>query len=110
MAWIIAPALTGVFTATVFLIIKYDVLIRQKPRSQGSLPRTRLLSRHLSPHYHASGLEGWLIRGNLTDAQIPLVIVMVGIGFGLSVAAFFIPWLYRAVVKEAWQLKWHHIF
>jgi hypothetical protein len=36
---------------------------------------------------------------NLTDAQIPLVIVMVGVGFGLSVATFFIPWLYHTAVK-----------
>lgn len=47
---------------------------------------------------------------NLAEFQIPLVIVMVGMGFGLFVGTFFVPWLYRVVVKEDWRLKWYHIF
>jgi sodium-dependent phosphate transporter len=51
---------------------------------------------------------------NLTDTQIPAIVISVGIGFGLLVATFFVPffvpWLYRAVIKEDWQLRWYHMY
>lgn len=44
----------------------------------------------------------------LTDAQIPGVIVAAGAAWGLLMAIFLVPWVYRVVIKEDWQLRaWH---
>lgn len=110
MAWIIAPGLAGVFASSIFLITKYAVLLRKNPVLKGLF---------LVPAYSAvtASLVAMLLvwKGgsyevNLTDAQIPVVIVFVGVGFGLLVATFFVPWLYRAVIKEDWQLRWYHMY
>ncbi|GAB1321090.1 Na+/Pi symporter [Madurella fahalii] len=110
MAWIIAPVLAGVFASAIFLVTKYAVLLRQNPVLKGLL---------LVPVYAAvtSSLivmlliwKGGAYEVNLTDAQIPIVIVLVGIGFGLLVATFFVPWLYRVIVKDDWQVKWYHMY
>jgi sodium-dependent phosphate transporter len=47
---------------------------------------------------------------NLTDAQIPGVIVAAGAAFALLVTFFLVPWIYRVVIKDDWQLKAYHIF
>lgn len=47
---------------------------------------------------------------NLTEAQLPGVIVGAGAAFGLLVALFLVPWIYRLIIKEDWQLKWFHVF
>ncbi|KAH6680006.1 phosphate-repressible phosphate permease [Plectosphaerella plurivora] len=110
MAWIIAPVLSGIFGAIIFTITKYIVLLRTNPVMKGLF---------MVPIYF--GITGGLIamlliwKGgsyevNLTDAQIPGVIVAAGAAWGLLVAIFLCPFLYRYVVKEDWQLKWYDIF
>jgi sodium-dependent phosphate transporter len=47
---------------------------------------------------------------NLTNDQLPGVIVAAGAAFGLLIALFLVPWIYRLVIKEDWQLKWFHVF
>jgi sodium-dependent phosphate transporter len=110
MAWIIAPLLAGTFASAIFLTTKYAVLLRQNPVLKGLL---------MVPIYAAltSSLivmllvwKGGSYEVNLTDAQIYLVIVMTGVGFGLLVATFFVPWLYRVIVKQDWELKWYHMY
>lgn len=109
MAWIIAPVLAGIFASTIFLITKYAVLLRSNPVMKGIF---------LVPVYFA--LTAMLItmllvwKGGsyevaLTEGQIPVVIILVGLGWGVLVAIFFVPWLYRTIVKEDWQLRWYDI-
>jgi len=110
MAWIIAPVLAGVFASSIFLITKYAVLLRKNPALKGML---------LVPVYF--GVTGSLVvmllvwKGgsyevNLTDAEIPIVVVLAGIGFGSLVAIFFVPWLYRVVILEDWQVRFYHMY
>jgi solute carrier family 20 (sodium-dependent phosphate transporter) len=110
LAWIIAPALAGIFASVIFLITKYAVLLRRNPVLKGLF---------LVPAYSAVTAsliamllvwKGGSYEVNLTDTQIPIVIIFVGIGFGLLVATFFVPWLYRVVIKEDWQLRWYHMY
>ncbi|SPO03516.1 probable Phosphate-repressible phosphate permease [Cephalotrichum gorgonifer] len=110
LAWIIAPVLSGIFAAAIFLITKYAVLLRKDPVRKGLFA---------VPVYFAvaAGLLAMLLiwkggnyKVNLTDAQIPGVIVGVGVGFGLLVAATLVPWLYRTIVCADWELRWYHIF
>lgn len=101
--------LAGIFGSIIFLITKYGVLLRSNPTMKGLI---------LVPIYFwltASLITMLLIwkggdyQVNLTDAQIPGVIVAAGAGWGLLMAVFLVPWLYRVVVKEDWQLRYWHI-
>ncbi|GJN67145.1 phosphate-sensing transcription factor [Purpureocillium lilacinum] len=110
LAWIIAPVLSGAFAAIIFLLTKYGVLLRSNPTAKGLM---------LVPIYFwvtASLIVMLLIwKGGdyevrLTESQIPGVIVAVGAAWGLLMAIFLVPWMYRVVVKEDWQLRAWHIF
>jgi sodium-dependent phosphate transporter len=46
---------------------------------------------------------------NLTDVGIVLTIIFVGVGFGLLMCVTLMPWIYRVVVCEDWELRWWHI-
>jgi len=109
LAWIIAPGLAGCFAAIIFLITKYGVMLRRNPVWKALF---------LVPVYF--GITAMLLvmlllwKGgnytvNLTNSQIPGVIVGVGIGWALLVATFLMPWLYRVVLCDDWQLRWWHI-
>lgn len=109
LAWVIAPVLSGIFGAIIFLITKYGVLLRSNPTMKGLI---------LVPIYF--WFTGSLIvmlliwKGGdyevrLTEAQIPGVIVAAGAAWGLLITIFLVPWLYRVVIKEDWQLKGYHI-
>jgi solute carrier family 20 (sodium-dependent phosphate transporter) len=109
LAWVIAPVLSGIFGAIVFTLTKFGVLLRQNPVMKGLF---------LVPVYF--GFTGALLamlliwKGGayevkLTDNQIPGVIVGAGAAWGLLIAIFLVPWLYRVVIKDDWQLRWWHI-
>lgn len=109
LAWIIAPVLSGIFGAIVFLFTKYAVLLRSNPAMRGLI---------LVPVYF--WLTGSLItmlllwKGGeykvaLTDEAIPGVIVAAGAAWALLITLFLVPWLYRIVIKEDWQLNGWHI-
>ncbi|POR37705.1 Phosphate transporter [Tolypocladium paradoxum] len=108
LAWIIAPVFSGAFGAVIFTITKYGVLLRSNPALKGLI---------LVPIYFwvtASLIvmlllwKGGDFTYNLTNEQIAGVIVATGAGWGLLMAIFLVPWLYRIVIKEDWQLRaWH---
>jgi phosphate/sulfate permease len=54
--------------------------------------------------------KGGSSRITLTDSEATGVIIGVGAAVALLVAVFFLPWLYRRLIKEDWQLKWYHLF
>jgi solute carrier family 20 (sodium-dependent phosphate transporter) len=100
--------MSGTFGSAIFLFTKYGVLLRRNPTMKGLI---------LIPFYF--WVTGSLIvmlliwKGgdyevNLTEAQIPGVIVAAGGGFAMLIAIFLVPWIYRVVIKEDWQLRaWH---
>ncbi|KAM0231909.1 hypothetical protein ACHAPO_008207 [Fusarium lateritium] len=109
LAWIIAPGLSGAFAAIVFLITKYGVMLRSNPVMKGLF---------LTPIYFgitASLLtmlivwKGGSIKISFNDAETAGMIVGVGAAWALVVATFLVPWLYRIVVCDDWQLRWWHI-
>ncbi|KAJ4007029.1 Na+/Pi symporter [Fusarium irregulare] len=109
LAWIIAPMLSGIFAAALFMFTKYAVLLRKSPTIRGLI---------LVPFYFwftASLIvmlllwKGGSYEVKLTEQQIPGVIVATGAGWGLLMAIFLVPWMYRVVIKEDWQLKAYHI-
>ncbi|KAH8684132.1 phosphate transporter [Ilyonectria robusta] len=109
LAWIIAPGLAGAFAAIIFLITKYGVMLRSQPVWKGLF---------LVPIYFgitASLLtmlivwKGGSIKISFTDAETAGMIVGVGAAWALVIATFLVPWLYRLVIKDDWQLRWYHI-
>ena len=53
--------------------------------------------------------KGGSSRIKLNNAETVGVIIGVGAAVALLVAVFFLPWLYRVLLKNDWQLKWWHI-
>ncbi|KAK0388034.1 hypothetical protein NLU13_4278 [Sarocladium strictum] len=109
LAWIIAPCMSGFFASSIFLMTKYGVLLSKNPVMRGLF---------LVPVYFmvTAGLivmlliwKGGDYEVNLTESQIPGVIVAAGALWGILMAIFLVPWMYRVVVKEDWQLKGWHI-
>ena len=110
MAWIIAPGLSGCFAAIIFSITKYGVMLRKNPVMKALA---------LVPVYFGITAcllcmlllwKGGYYEIKLNDAQLAGTIIGTGVGFALLVCTFLMPWLYRVVVKDDWQLRWYHIF
>lgn len=110
LAWIIAPVLSGIFAATIFSITKYGILLRKDPVRKGLFA---------VPVYFAIAAcllamlliwKGGSYEVNLTDQEIPGVIVGTGVGFGVLIALTLVPWLYRRVIVGDWQLRGYHVF
>ena len=110
LAWIIAPVLSGTAGAIIFLATKYGILLRNNSPLKAILlvPVYAMLTGVL-----ISMLLVWKGGGyevQLSESQIPGVIVGAGAAFGLLVAFFGVPYLYRLVIKDDWQLRPWHIF
>ncbi|APA06721.1 hypothetical protein SS1G_04686 [Sclerotinia sclerotiorum 1980 UF-70] len=112
-AWIIAPGIAGCFAAILFLITKHSVMKRKNP------VRAALIS---IPFYFAltTGLLTMLIvwKGAASASEAVKtwgpgeyvgVIFGVAIGCALLSVIFLIPFLYRKLMLNDWQLHWWHI-
>lgn len=53
--------------------------------------------------------KGGSSRIKLNNAETIGVIIGVGAAVALLVTVFFLPWLYRVLIKNDWQLRWWHI-
>jgi solute carrier family 20 (sodium-dependent phosphate transporter) len=109
LAWIIAPTLAGCFAAAIFTITKYGVLVREKPVLKALM---------YVPVYF--GLTAALLsmlllwKGGsysiaLSDSDITGVVLGIGFGWAFLTSVTLIPWLYRVVIMDDWQLRWWHI-
>lgn len=109
LAWIIAPLLSGVAGAIIFLITKYGIMLRQNPTMKGliAIPIYFWLTSSLIVMLLI--WKGGNYEVNLTESQIPGVIVAAGAAFALLITIFLVPWIYRVVIKEDWQLKGYHV-
>ncbi|KAF6783467.1 phosphate-repressible phosphate permease [Colletotrichum sojae] len=96
LAWIIAPCLAGVFAATIFSITKFAVLLRRNPAMRGLFLVPVYFGVTASLVVMLLVWKGGSYEIALTDAQV-------------LVATFFVPWLYRVVIRDDWQLRWYHV-
>lgn len=109
-AWGIAPVIAACFGAIIFSITKYGVLRRSNPVRNAFF---------MVPIYFAitSGILTMLVvwKGaqtlpELSTGQICACIFGVGAGIGLLSVLFLLPYLYRVLIKEDWQLRWYNVF
>ncbi|KAI0025054.1 phosphate transporter [Xylariomycetidae sp. FL0641] len=109
LAWVITPAISAIIASVIFLITKYAVLLRKDPVKKAFM---------FVPVY--AGITAMMLAmlliwkgGNyevrLTDGGIAGTIVGVGVAWALVVAVFLMPWLWRVVVVQDWQMRWYHI-
>ncbi|KAL8377154.1 hypothetical protein RB595_008027 [Gaeumannomyces hyphopodioides] len=110
LAWIIAPGLAGAFGAIIFTITKYAVMVRRNPVMKGLMTvplyfaiTASLLTMLICWKGGAINLDSW------SDGALTGLIIGVGAAWGLLVAIFLVPWLYRLVAKDDWELRWYHI-
>ncbi|KAK5657543.1 hypothetical protein OQA88_3116 [Cercophora sp. LCS_1] len=109
-SWLIAPCMAGIFAVILFTITKYLVLLRKDPVKRAfflipfyfgmtaSLLTTLLLT------------KGGSIKSSLSEQGNAGVIVGVGASVFLLVTIFWLPWLWRKIVHQDWQLGYQHIF
>ncbi|KAI1342783.1 phosphate transporter [Xylariaceae sp. FL0016] len=109
LAWVITPTISAVIASIIFLITKYGVMLRKDPVKKAFA---------LVPVYFAITAmllcmlllwKGGNYEVNLTEGGIAGTIVGVGVGWGVLVALFLMPWLWRVVVMDDWQMRWYHI-
>lgn len=109
LGWIIAPALAGIFGAILFTITKYAVMLRKDPVKMAffAIPMYFWLTASLLVMLLV--WKGGNYKVALTDPEIAGTIVGAGAAFALFMSIFLLPWIYRVVILEDWQLRWYHL-
>lgn len=104
-AWAIAPGISGIFASIIFLATKYGVMRRKNPVKMAfiAVPFYFFLTSALLTMLIV--WKGGSARIDLEDRELPGPILGVGAGVALIITVFFIPYLYRKILKDDWQLK-----
>lgn len=110
LAWIIAPGLAGAFASIIFLITKYGVMLRSNPVLKGlcAIPVYFGITASLLTMLIV-WKGGKISLSSFSDAEMIGLIIGVGAAWGVVIAIFLVPWLYRLVVKDDWSLRFWHI-
>ncbi|KAL4884915.1 phosphate transporter [Aspergillus karnatakaensis] len=108
LAWVIAPFCSAAFGAIIFMVTKYAVLLRHNPA---------LKALYTIPFYFfvTCTLLAMLIvwkggssRIKLNGGEIAGTVVGTGAVMAVLAALFLVPWLYRRVILDDWQIRpWH---
>ena len=109
LAWVIAPGISGAFAAIIFTITKYGVMLRSNPVMRGLMFVPVYFGITAALLTMLIVWKGGSIKLDFTDGETAGLIIGVGAAFALVISIFLIPWLYRIVVKDDWQLRWYHI-
>ncbi|OXG85309.1 solute carrier family 20 (sodium-dependent phosphate transporter) [Cryptococcus neoformans var. grubii Br795] len=110
--FVIAPAISAGFGATVYLITKYAVLKRKDPLKAGL---------YVSPIYFftvAAILTMSIVYkgapqlklNKLPQTTIALAIVLTGVVIAFLSVIFWLPFVYSKVIKKDYTLRWYHFF
>ncbi|OBT57328.1 hypothetical protein VE04_03177 [Pseudogymnoascus sp. 24MN13] len=109
-AWAIAPGLAGIFGAIIFTITKYGVLKRENP------VRAAFFMVPIYFGFTTAILTMLIVWKGATTIKNPSTALILGCIFGvgggvaLLTVIFLLPYLYRLLIKDDWELKWYHLF
>ncbi|KAF1986501.1 putative phosphate-repressible Na+/phosphate cotransporter Pho89 [Aulographum hederae CBS 113979] len=108
-AWAIAPGIAGAFASIIFLITKFGVMKRSNPVRNAffTVPVYFFLTSALLTMLIV--WKGASSKVTLNNAEIAGVIVGVGAAVALLVVVFFLPYLWRKLIKDDWSLRWYQI-
>ncbi|KAF1918939.1 phosphate transporter [Ampelomyces quisqualis] len=104
-AWGIAPGISGVFAAIIFLITKHGVMRRNNPVKKAFImvPIYFFLTAFLLALLIV--WKGGSAKIKLSDSAAAGVSLGVGAAVALIIATFFIPFLHRKIMLEDWELR-----
>ncbi|KAJ4377284.1 Na+/Pi symporter [Neocucurbitaria cava] len=104
-AWGIAPGISAGFGAIIFLATKYGVMRRSNPVKKAFImvPIYFFITAFLLALLIV--WKGGSAKIKFTDAEAVGVSFGVGGAVAIIVATFFIPFLYRRIIKDDWELK-----
>ncbi|KAL3480948.1 phosphate transporter [Aspergillus californicus] len=108
LAWVIAPVVSGAFGAIIFLTTKYAVLLRHNPALKAlyTIPVYFFITCTLLAMLIV--WKGGSSRIDLNGSEIAGTVVGTGAVMAALSAIFLVPWLYRRVILEDWQIRpWH---
>lgn len=109
LAWIIAPGLSACFGSIIFLITKYAVMLRSNPALKGLFLVPLYFGMTASLLTMLIVWKGGSIEITFTGPETAGMIIGVGAAWACVITIFLVPWLYRIVLKDDWQLRWWHI-
>ncbi|KAL4781120.1 phosphate transporter [Aspergillus varians] len=107
-AWAVAPGIAGVLGAAMFLLTKHFVL-----SSKYAVHRA-LFSIPIYSFIAIGGLtmlvvwKGIQLDVELNAMQVSVSVIAVAAGCTTLQILFLLPYLWRRVINEDWQLKWYH--
>ncbi|KAL2796967.1 phosphate transporter [Aspergillus keveii] len=109
-AWAIAPGIAGALGAVLFLITKHFVLSSKYAvhRALFSIPIYTFITIGLLTMLIV--WKGIQLDVELSGWQIAVAVVTVATGVTLLEILFLLPYLWRRVMNEDWQLKWYDIW
>ncbi|EXJ74637.1 phosphate-repressible phosphate permease [Cladophialophora psammophila CBS 110553] len=109
LAWVLAPLIAGSFGSIIFLITKFGVMQGRNPlmRALASIPIYFGITSALLTMLIV--WKGGSSRISISDSETVGIIIGVGAAVAAIMATFFLPWLYRKLWKNDWELKYYHI-
>ncbi|ERS99628.1 solute carrier family 20 (sodium-dependent phosphate transporter) [Sporothrix schenckii 1099-18] len=108
----LAPLISGGFAASIYLLIKFIVLLRANPTKWAvyTSPFWFFLAAAVctlsivykgAPQYHLTDKPSWWVAS---------VIVGTAAGVALIATLFFVPYIYCLMIKKDQSIRWYHIF
>ncbi|KAL3461742.1 phosphate transporter [Aspergillus heterothallicus] len=109
LAWVIAPFCSGAFGAIIFLFTKYAILLRSNPAFKALLTIPFYFFVTCTLLAMLIVWKGGSSRIDLTEGEIAGTVVGTGAVMAVISALFLVPWLYRRVIKDDWELRPYHL-
>lgn len=110
IGWIAAPGIAGSLAAITFLLTKYTVMVRKNPVAKGLVAVPIFIGITSALIIMLLIWDGGSIDPDLTGDEQAGVIVGGGAAMALLTTLTLVPWLYRKIIKNDWQLRWYHVF
>ncbi|OLN81926.1 Phosphate-repressible phosphate permease pho-4-like protein 4 [Colletotrichum chlorophyti] len=109
-AWIVAPGIAGILGAGVFVMTKRFVLTRTNAVRNAfyTIPLYTFVT--FSALIMLIAWKGIQLQVDLTASQVLIAVFSVATGMTMLQAFFLLPYLWRKIVSEDWQLKWPMIW
>ncbi|ETN41543.1 uncharacterized protein HMPREF1541_03479 [Cyphellophora europaea CBS 101466] len=107
-AWVIAPGIAGTVGAALFLITKYFIMTRRHAVRNAfySIPVYTFIT--IGALVMLVVWKGIQLEVSLSNTEIAVCVVTVAGGLTALECFFLLPFLWRRIMHEDWELRWYH--